>query len=57
MNISEPPEAEAFLVLKLWQKPFQSTYFLIKYDRKANFNNFDARKYPIFFKFPLFWNL
>ena len=31
-------------------------YFLIKDDRKANFINFDAWKYPTFSHFYLFWN-
>ena len=34
----------------------QSMYYLVKDDRKANFNNFDECKYPYFLIFPFFWN-
>ena len=39
---------------KIVIEALQSTYFLAKGDIKANFNNFDAWKYPIFFHFPFF---
>ena len=52
---AKPPEAKAFLMLKYLQVDRSpSTYFLVKDDRKANFNNFDAWKYPIFFSFSPF---
>ena len=48
---AKPPEADALLVLKSWQKPSQSMYFLVKDDRKANFNNSCAWKYFMFSDF------
>ena len=51
---AKPPEAEAFLVLKSWQKPFQSMYFLVKDDRKLILITLMHENTPYYFLFPPF---
>ena len=51
----QAPDAEAFLVQKLWLMPLQSIYFLVKDDRKAYFDRLHEN--TTFFSFYLLWNL